>query len=134
MSNDFLPESFPPGASPRRFRIRHLNLSFVWCREAVHVSQARDLVRRVPIASHAISTSSLNRLHSSHIKMPPRHIKNISLVTFENTLLRYPSIVPEKLRELDTLRYDTIPAKVAKRGLSAGLEKDEVVRLVEWKL
>lgn len=66
--------------------------------------------------------------------MPQYHIDTISLSIFEDVLSRYASIVPEKLHALDTLRYDTIPASVLGRGQSAGLKKDEVVSLVEWKL
>ncbi|KAF2441427.1 hypothetical protein P171DRAFT_434128 [Karstenula rhodostoma CBS 690.94] len=59
----------------------------------------------------------------------------ISQETFNATLSRYPSTVPEKLRELDVLRYDTIPTTVASRAKEgAYLAKDEVEKLVEWKL
>jgi hypothetical protein len=59
----------------------------------------------------------------------------ISRETFDTLLSRYPSTVPEKLRELDELRYNTIPATVASRTeKGAHLTKDEVEKLVEWKL
>jgi hypothetical protein len=65
--------------------------------------------------------------------MPTFHIDDISLSTLRDVLSRYPATVPEKLRELDTRRYDTIPAVVAARETKY-LTKDEVVTLVEWKL
>ncbi|KAF1976075.1 hypothetical protein BU23DRAFT_588267 [Bimuria novae-zelandiae CBS 107.79] len=59
----------------------------------------------------------------------------ISKPTFDNILSRYASIVPSALRELDELRYDTMPATVQLREeKGAYLTKDEVVKLVEWKL
>ncbi|KAF2467134.1 uncharacterized protein BDR25DRAFT_395579 [Lindgomyces ingoldianus] len=62
--------------------------------------------------------------------------ESITLDTFNNILSRYPASVPERLRDLDALRYDTIPVKVAKRKEDddAFLSKDEVEKLVEWKL
>lgn len=59
----------------------------------------------------------------------------ISKAAFEHILSLYPSTVPENLRELDALRYDTIPATVRSRSKKGKyLTKDEVVKLVEWKL
>ncbi|KAF2127291.1 hypothetical protein P153DRAFT_387836 [Dothidotthia symphoricarpi CBS 119687] len=60
----------------------------------------------------------------------------ISLKTFQSTLARYPATVPDKLQELDALRYDTIPNGLAKRKEAgdAQLEKNGVEKLVEWKL
>ncbi|KAH7085015.1 hypothetical protein BKA63DRAFT_559677 [Paraphoma chrysanthemicola] len=69
--------------------------------------------------------------------MPSRHIKSISLSTFNTTLSRYPSAAPESLHDLDTQRYETIPAAFAKRVASIEetyLLKAEVEKLVEWKL
>jgi hypothetical protein len=72
--------------------------------------------------------------------MPSLKFDTISLETFEATLSRYSSLVPEKLKELDTLRYDTIPAAFAERIAAqsgddqVSLTKDEVEKLVEWKL
>lgn len=74
--------------------------------------------------------------------------------TFRRYLQRYPICVPEKLQELDEARYETIPAAVRSRsraqagagkggasekseeddGAHGYLTKDEVVKLVEWKL
>jgi hypothetical protein len=65
--------------------------------------------------------------------MPSFHIENITVKTFKDVLSRYPATVPEKLRDLDTARYDAIPAAVSARQTKY-LTKDEVVQLVEWKL
>ncbi|OAG07470.1 uncharacterized protein CC84DRAFT_1089392 [Paraphaeosphaeria sporulosa] len=66
----------------------------------------------------------------------PLKYTQISRETFNAILSHYSSIVPEKLRELDVLRYETIPAAVISRAKEGGAEltKDEVVKLVEWKL
>jgi hypothetical protein len=66
--------------------------------------------------------------------MPSHHITKITLPTFNSVLSRYTSAVPEKLHELDTLRYDTIPAAVAIQLGKLHLTKSEVEPLVEWKL
>jgi hypothetical protein len=67
--------------------------------------------------------------------MPPLHIKTIALDTFRDVSLRYPAMVPEKLRDLDAQRYDTIPAAVAAQEEGEKhLTKDQVEKLVEWKL
>lgn len=66
--------------------------------------------------------------------MIPNHVRTISLETFNDILSQYPASVPERLQELDTLRYDEIPVKVASRKDAAFLTKDEVEKLVEWKL
>ncbi|KAL6707207.1 hypothetical protein ACN47E_004754 [Coniothyrium glycines] len=66
--------------------------------------------------------------------MPQHCIKHISLSTFKDVLSRYSSIVPEKLKELDTLRFETLPATAAKRGVSEGLSKGELEQLMSWKL
>ncbi|KAF2809616.1 uncharacterized protein BDZ99DRAFT_387974 [Mytilinidion resinicola] len=62
----------------------------------------------------------------------------ITLFAFHNALTRYPATVPSKLHDLDTARFTTLPATVAKRreesGGDAWLEKREVLQLVEWKL
>lgn len=50
--------------------------------------------------------------------------------------MRYSVTVPEKLQELDTLRYVTIPNILGERREAgdAQLDKSEVEKLVEWKL
>lgn len=63
---------------------------------------------------------------------------------FDTILSRYSSKVPAKLRDLDKLRYEAIPATVAQRlatqhngdenGEGAYLQKEEVEKLVQWKL
>lgn len=67
--------------------------------------------------------------------MTSHHINNITQTTFKDVLSRYKPAVPEKLHDLDALRYDTIPAAVAKRKVDdRHLTKDKVEKLVEWKL
>lgn len=66
--------------------------------------------------------------------MPSLHIEKISLSSFKATLSRYTDTAPSALSELDTLRYDTIPAKLAKIKKDASLQKSDIERLVEWKL
>lgn len=61
----------------------------------------------------------------------------ITPLEFARLLAVYPSIVPEKLKELEEERLVVIPEKLAGRVREVGdgyLEKEEVVRLVEWKL
>lgn len=60
----------------------------------------------------------------------------VSRVDFNNVLARYQDAVPAKLHDLDKLRFESIPEKVAQRkeGVDAFLEKEEVESLVEWKL
>jgi hypothetical protein len=67
--------------------------------------------------------------------MPSHHINKITQATFKDVLSRYTPAVPDKLHDLDALRYDTIPTAVAKREADdRHLTKDEVEKLVEWKL
>ncbi|KAI8934440.1 hypothetical protein NX059_009172 [Plenodomus lindquistii] len=66
--------------------------------------------------------------------MPAYHITKITHKTFKEILSRYPATVPEKLRDLDTQRYETIPATAIRKDGSANLTKDMVEALVEWKL
>ncbi|KAF2794684.1 hypothetical protein K505DRAFT_349155 [Melanomma pulvis-pyrius CBS 109.77] len=63
-------------------------------------------------------------------------ISTISLDTFNAILSRYTTTAPAKLVDLDTLRYVTVPTKLAERKKDgdAFLEKAEVEGLVEWKL
>jgi hypothetical protein len=65
--------------------------------------------------------------------MPSLTITSIDLKTFNETLSRYPSTIPNKLRDLDAQRYDTIPHALAQRDVPF-LTKEEVEKLVEWKL
>jgi len=62
-------------------------------------------------------------------------ISSITLDQFNEILARYENTVPEQLRDLDSHRYNIIPAALAKRQApKLHLTKDEVVKLVEWKL
>lgn len=53
---------------------------------------------------------------------------------FNTTLKRYSEIASSSLAELDTLRYETVPAELAKNKKDAHLLKSDVEKLVEWKL
>lgn len=66
--------------------------------------------------------------------MTALNIEKITLNTFKATLARYPDVAPSALAELDTLRYDTVPAKLASIKGEKHLLKADVERLVEWKL
>lgn len=64
-------------------------------------------------------------------------IGTVSLSTFNETLSRYPAAVPDKLRNLDEERYDTIPTAIAhskQEDSDVYLLKPQVETLVEWKL
>lgn len=66
--------------------------------------------------------------------MSSLHIDKIPLKIFNTTLARYPDTAPSALTDLDTLRYETIPAKLEKmKGEKYSLKAD-VEKLVEWKL
>ena len=61
------------------------------------------------------------------------------VITYGNLrkhVLSYESHVPPKLQELETFRLKEIPATLMRRDLDGGafLEKEEVIKLVEWKL
>jgi hypothetical protein len=66
--------------------------------------------------------------------MTSHNISRITLGTFNSVLSRYTPAVPAKLQDLDASRYDTVPASVADAKGEIFLSKDEVERLVEWKL
>lgn len=90
--------------------------------------------------------------------MPPLSYDKITLETFKKTVARYPAVAPKtsKWRDNDEFRYQTIPQTVEEREKEAEkkkgkkpsgggeneevekggvyLKKDEVVRLMEWKL
>lgn len=66
--------------------------------------------------------------------MSPLHVNRISLELFNTTLARYTTAAPSTLADLDTLRYETIPAKLTKGKKDAHLLKADVEKLVEWKL
>jgi len=68
--------------------------------------------------------------------MPSLKYVDLSREAFDDILSRYASTVPERLRELDTQRYEIIPGTLATRvnEQDASLYKEEVEKLVEWKL
>lgn len=64
---------------------------------------------------------------------------SISREDFNRLLAQYPQVIPEKLKALDQKRLYDIPRALAARRdgkgkVAPGLEKDELVKLVEWKL
>ncbi|KAF2491061.1 hypothetical protein BU16DRAFT_142557 [Lophium mytilinum] len=89
-----------------------------------------------PSPTSPLTKSSTNLLKT--ITMPPLTPSAITLPAFKELLSRYPAAVPPKLHDLDTARFTTLPATVAKRrDQNSGdtwLEKAEVLQLVEWKL
>jgi hypothetical protein len=99
---------------------------------------ARDLASafqsRLPNSTLVPSPSS-SSTHTTTPTMPSFHMNTITLAAFKDVLSRYPAMVPEKLRDLDVQRYDTIRKVVAAQEESEKhLTKDQVVKLVEWKL
>jgi hypothetical protein len=62
----------------------------------------------------------------------------IDKVEFTSTLERYDAHVPEKLKDLETFRLKDLPeilkSRREKNKGSTWMEKDELVKLVEWKL
>lgn len=63
--------------------------------------------------------------------------KKITPDEFATYLNRYDGTVPDSLRELDEYRFVTIPGLLKeRRGKKGGawLEREEVQKLVEWKL
>jgi hypothetical protein len=61
----------------------------------------------------------------------------ITAADFDACLDRYDEVVSDKLRELDEFRFVTIPAELKKRRNAKGgawLAKEEVQKLVDWKL
>ena len=61
---------------------------------------------------------------------------SITHESIKSLIQSYPSHIPPKLQELDHLRFEEIPDKLAQRKQDgeAFLEKSEVCTLVEWKL
>lgn len=63
--------------------------------------------------------------------------KNITPDDFATHLDRYQDLVPDSLHELDHYRFVTVPGLLKERRDAKGgawLEKEEVQKLVEWKL
>lgn len=61
---------------------------------------------------------------------------SIDVETFGSLLEEYPNVLPDKLSELDTHRYEQLPDSIASRNTIDGayLNKDELAALVDWKL
>ncbi|QDS68760.1 hypothetical protein FKW77_004935 [Venturia effusa] len=63
--------------------------------------------------------------------------KTITPDRFATYLARYEDVVPDNLRDLDAYRFVTVPGLLEERrseGGEAWLEKEEVQKLVDWKL
>ncbi len=60
----------------------------------------------------------------------------IKYYEFITAVKDYPKYVPDKLRELDETRLQTIPKTIQQRksGGQPYMEKSELLTLVEWKL
>ncbi|KAJ8118664.1 hypothetical protein OPT61_g404 [Boeremia exigua] len=66
--------------------------------------------------------------------MASLRIDSISLSEFKSALARYTDVAPSTLADLDTLRYETVPAKLRDMKGEKHLLKADVEKLVEWKL
>jgi hypothetical protein len=69
--------------------------------------------------------------------MPSFNPTTIHKATFEDTLKRYDTQIPEKLQELEKYRMYGLPAVLKERKATENevwMEKEELVKLVEWKL
>lgn len=70
--------------------------------------------------------------------MSSLHPKNIDKDAFQAILERYDALVPERLSDLETFRLKELPKILETRREnnkgSTWMEKDELVKLVEWKL
>lgn len=61
----------------------------------------------------------------------------LSIDDIKTSVKAYPQYVSKQLEELDPLRYESLPSLLQQRRDSHGpafLERDEVLKLVEWKL
>jgi len=65
-------------------------------------------------------------------------IDSIDPTSFENVLKRYESHIPASLKDLESIRLNSIPNSLESRRLDKKpkpwLEKEELKQLVEWKL
>lgn len=62
--------------------------------------------------------------------------KSITRADIHQALQLYESVLPEKVKDLDNFRLKDIPGVLAKRKEEGNsyLVKDEVEKLIEWKL
>ena len=75
---------------------------------------------------------------------PSLAAETITLAEFEDVLSRYDALIRslssssnkdgETLEQLDAYRLLTVPARLRERGGELYLEKEEVERLIRWKL
>lgn len=71
--------------------------------------------------------------------MDPKHtVDNITFPEFTHILQQYKDYIPAKLKELDELRFVTIPEAVQSRKVKSKgdlfLTKSELESLMQWKL
>lgn len=99
------------------------------CTEDDHVMPRQRVLTRRQTSSHQHQPNG--RTQTSI--MVALDVENITLDTFKSTLSRYPDVAPSSLAELDTFRYETVPAKLTSLK-DKHLLKADVERLVEWKL
>jgi len=59
--------------------------------------------------------------------------ERIEAAVFDDILQQYPTVVPEKLGDLEKQRLDVIPEALKERH-PAFLTKSELATLMEWKL
>lgn len=124
-----------------RFQCASLNVNASPSPYLTHIQPpANTHLPHLPCPQRPNPSNQSSRRNFVEELMSPLTISLVTLPAFLSTLSRYSSSVPEKLRELDKARYETIPAALAERredakgGEGVGLEKEEVVGLVEWKL
>ena len=64
--------------------------------------------------------------------------KDIDKESFNATLARYGEQIPQNLAELEKFRIEELPSILKERGIKNKdgnwMEKEELVKLVEWKL
>jgi len=65
-------------------------------------------------------------------------VESTTLEEVRQSVKEYPDYAPESLKDLDPFRYDNLPKTLRKRRednkSAISLTRDEVVKLVEWKL
>ena len=100
-------------------------------------SYARDILehQRTRIWSHLHQRSKFE--HQLVETMEPTDSADVITYSDLNKhLLSYESHVPPNLQDLESFRLKEIPVTLMRRSLDGGafLEKEEVTKLVEWKL
>jgi hypothetical protein len=83
-----------------------------------------------------ISPGSMTDNHPKPENENLEDVLSPSIKTIKEYVQAYPQYVPKQLEELDPVRYETMPDTLRKRKAEGEsyLEKDEVLKLVKWKL